>query len=218
MSDELFREVDEDVKRDQWFALWNKYGWYLVGLIVLVIGATGAITGWQTWRMNQQLAVSANFVAAGQLATADNIEQAISALDEIVTETEGGYRMIAQFRQAALMSDSGAAQDATELYLLIADDESYADYYRNLATLLMAANSLGGDGIVGDADNIRSRLSAIAVEGNPFRHSARELSAALAIARGDIEDARNHFKLLSDSPDTPPSMRVRATELLRAVE
>ncbi len=218
MSDELFREVDEDVKRDHWFALWNQYGWYLVGLIVVVVGSTGAITAWQNMRLNQQLALSASFVAAGQLATADNLGEAISGLDEIVVESEGGYQMIARFRQATLMAESGDAEYAGDLYRTIADDENYAQYYRDLAVLLLAANSVGGDTIFGDAEDIRARLSAVAVDGNPFRHSARELSAALAIARGDMEDARNHLKILSDSQDTPTSIRIRSTELLRAVE
>jgi hypothetical protein len=218
VSDDLIREVDEEVKRDQWLALWNQYGWYAVGLIVFVLAATGGTTLWQNYRAEQQIVASERFLTAASLASEDNIDDALAALDEIVREESDGYSMVAQFRQAALLSESDDAEPAIEIYALIADDEAYEDLYRDLAVILMAVNSVSGENAVGDTDAMRGRLSAIAVDSNPFRHSARELSAALALVRGDREDAANHLKALADSQDTPISTRQRATELLQAIQ
>ena len=52
----------------------------------------------------------------------------------------------------------------------------------------------------------------------PFRFSAREIGAALALATGDRDGAADRLKLLTDDPETPLGIRQRAAELLRAVE
>ena len=36
-GDQLLREVEEDLQREQWLRLWNTYGRYAVTAIVLVI-------------------------------------------------------------------------------------------------------------------------------------------------------------------------------------
>jgi hypothetical protein len=41
MSD-IFREVDEDVRRDQAAEFWKKYQTYIIAVVILVLLATGA--------------------------------------------------------------------------------------------------------------------------------------------------------------------------------
>ena len=40
MSEEIFREVDDDLRQDQYFKLWKQYGRFLVGAAVGVVVAT----------------------------------------------------------------------------------------------------------------------------------------------------------------------------------
>ncbi len=36
---DIFREIDEEVRRDRAAELWKKYGWLLTGLAVLAVAA-----------------------------------------------------------------------------------------------------------------------------------------------------------------------------------
>ena len=48
MSDEsLFREVDEEVRQDQFKKLWTLYGSYFTALAVAVVLAVAGFKGWQ---------------------------------------------------------------------------------------------------------------------------------------------------------------------------
>ena len=40
-SDSFISEVSEEVRRDRMFALWRKYGPFLIGAIALIVAAAG---------------------------------------------------------------------------------------------------------------------------------------------------------------------------------
>ena len=46
MSDEsLFREVDEEVRQEQYKKLWDKFGNYFVALCVIIVAAVAGVKG-----------------------------------------------------------------------------------------------------------------------------------------------------------------------------
>ena len=52
MSD-IFREVDEEVRRDQAVQLWRKYQNYVIAAALIVVAATGAWKGFAAYKMHQ---------------------------------------------------------------------------------------------------------------------------------------------------------------------
>ena len=44
---ELFDEVDEEVRREQFKKLWDKYSIYFIALMVLIVAAVGGWRGYQ---------------------------------------------------------------------------------------------------------------------------------------------------------------------------
>ena len=43
-DDSLFREVDEEVRQEQFKKLWSRYGKFVIGLVIVVIlGVAGAL-------------------------------------------------------------------------------------------------------------------------------------------------------------------------------
>ena len=43
---DIFHEVEEDLRRDQAAAIWNKYGNYIIGAALLLVLAVAAHWGW----------------------------------------------------------------------------------------------------------------------------------------------------------------------------
>ena len=66
MSDEsLFREVDEEVRKEQIAKIWKRYGNVFVGLSIGIVVAVAGLKGWQYWqRVQAEKAGSAYFAAA----------------------------------------------------------------------------------------------------------------------------------------------------------
>ncbi|MCZ6605931.1 MAG: tetratricopeptide repeat protein [Alphaproteobacteria bacterium] len=220
MSDEIFREVDEEVKHERWLALWQQYGWYVVGLTVFVVATTGAIVLWQNIREARQADLSEQFAAASDLAAGGQLDAALASFDAIAEE-DGGYAMLARFRQAAILTENGDNEAAVAIYGDLANNDDYDEIYRELAVVLMAMSGLSAnssDAARLDFDALDLALDGVADGEGPFRFSAREIGAALALATGDRDGAADRLKLLTDDPETPLGIRQRAAELLRAVE
>ena len=63
MSD-IFREVDEEVRRDQFKKLWERYGIFIIALAVLFVAAVGGWRGYQWWQAKQAAVSGAAFNSA----------------------------------------------------------------------------------------------------------------------------------------------------------
>jgi hypothetical protein len=84
MSD-IFREVDEDVRRDQAAQIWARYQNLFIGLAVLVIAATAGWRFYDHYRTKQSEEAGAKYEAALALAR-----------DGKAAEAEGAFEQIAQ--------------------------------------------------------------------------------------------------------------------------
>ncbi|WP_374331743.1 tetratricopeptide repeat protein, partial [Aestuariivirga sp.] len=68
MSDEsLFREVDEEVRQEQFKKLWARYGNAVIGLCVLVIIGVAGMEGWRYFQLKQSETAGDSFFSAVQL-------------------------------------------------------------------------------------------------------------------------------------------------------
>ncbi|MED6310986.1 MAG: hypothetical protein VX624_13935, partial [Pseudomonadota bacterium] len=67
----------------------------------------------------------------------------------------------------------------------------------------------------GDPNDLRTRLTPLLAPEAAWRHTARELSAALALRVGDKELAMAEFRRLTDDVKAPPGARSRAAEILQ---
>ena len=68
-----------------------------------------------------------------------------------------------------------------------------------------------------DADAIRAKLQPLAIDGNPWRFSARELTALLAWKSGQIAEAKEQLSALAADPQTPARIRDRAQQVLAQI-
>ena len=59
MSDEsLFREVDEEVRQEQYKKLWDKFGNYFVALCVVIVASVAGVKGYQYFQIKQSEAAA----------------------------------------------------------------------------------------------------------------------------------------------------------------
>jgi hypothetical protein len=211
MSD-IFREVDEEVRRDQALKFWQKYQIPVIVLAVLIVASS---TGWrlyQNWRTQQAEAAGARYEAAIQLLRDDKKTEANKAFDDIINAGPSGYAMLARFKQAnaLALSDPSAA---IKLYDSIALDGSVAPMLQNLAQVRAAILAL-------DLPNLadaKHRLEPLAQTGGAFRHIAREFLALAALKADDYEAAGRWLDEIVVDAQTPQTLRQRAEVLLGLV-
>lgn len=214
MSD-IFREVDEDLRRDQIMKFWKRYGGLVIGAAVLVVAATAGNVGWKHWRttrMEERTAVLsealANLRPADENAQPD-LKAAAEALSGAGAKLGEGHADMARLYEAGLRAREGEKDKAIALYDQVAGTAGADPMLRDLATLLSVQLQLD----TGDAAALRARLAPLLKAGNAWKASATEASGLLAVRAGDNAGAAALFKELSEDSTAPQALRARATEL-----
>ncbi len=209
MSD-IFREVDEDLRRERYKKLWDRYGSYVIGLAVLIVVATAGYRGWEYWQNRQAQASGDRFVAALKLADDGKHDEAIAALDTLVKDGSGGYPALASFRIAAEKAAAGDDAGAVAEYeAIVARRDApilVADLARLRAAMILADNASVAD--------LTARIGDLAATGNPWRHSAREILGLAAWREGDMATSRKYFDEIVADQEGPQSVRSRAQFML----
>ena len=213
MSD-IIREVDEELRRENWEKLWKKYGKLGIAAAIALVLGTAAVVGWREYDRSQRMAAGERFGAV--IAEVENTKDPAQAADMLaayVPDAPDGYATLARMREAKLRADAGDREAAIAIYDMLAADSAAEPLFRDLAALYSVRMQVDS----GDPITLNARLSPLAADGNPWRYTAREMQAVVAMNSGDITAAREIFTRLADDMDTPDSLRARATEMLRAM-
>lgn len=213
-EDILFREIDEDLRQDEFQKLWKAYGKYAIaGAVVLVLGVAG-FKGWQSYDISAREALGVRFQSAADLVTAGKTDEALKTFSEIAKDG-GGYQMLARFNQARIYARQGNAAGAAAAYRALAGDGGIDSLYRDLAVILGAYQELNDPGA--DLPALADRLEPLSTENSPWRYSAREISGLLARRSGGLTKAKELFLGLANDPRAPQGVRARAQEMLSII-
>lgn len=210
MSD-IFREIDEELRRDNFFKLWQRYGKYVIAFAVVAVAVTALVVGWREYQSRARQAEGVRYAAALDLARQGKDKEAADAFAAMADSAGGGRAVLARLEEAALRAKSGDSDGAVAIYDEIAHGAA-AQTYRDLATLLAAR--LLVDKAPKDA---AQRLLPLTDSGNPWHASALELTAIADLKEGNTTDARATYQRLADDLAAPQGLRARAAEMVAAL-
>lgn len=199
-------EVTEALRRDRLFALFRRYGWIGILLVVLIVGGAG----YSEWRRAKAEAAAQAFgdglLAAFETEDPAAVATALAALPA----DEAQAPLLALIRAAA--PGEGPEAQAVLLQALAAAPETPA-LYRDLA-VLKRLWLLGPDLPLNER---RAALEPLAAPGAPFRPLAAEGLAILLLEEGKTEEARAAFEALLQDQDSPQGLRRRAAAMVEAL-
>lgn len=208
-DDNIFREVDEDLRREQMKALFDKYGVYvLVGAAIIIVGV-GGFNAYSWWAAKRSAENGAAYYQAAQLIDQKKNPEALEAFSKFAGQASSGYQTLAELEMAALHAQEGRKADAVAIYDRVAQsgaDATLRDYARIQAAALRLDDA--------DRAEIVSRLAGLNTDNNAWRYSARELLGLAAFRSGDTSESEKVFtKILSDF-EAPAEIRRRAEAML----
>ncbi|MEG3618892.1 tetratricopeptide repeat protein [Magnetovibrio sp. PR-2] len=214
-DDGLIREVDEELREEQMKRLWQRYGKFVVGTAVLIVAIVAGNQIWQSQQLSARSEDSAKYFDAQLLAASGNTQEALKAMQTLAGSASTGYGVLAQFQEAALMAESGDHSGASQLYQHIARDTLGDVALSGLANVMSAMVEVNAGGY--DRAALEFRLGAMSENTHPYRFSARELLALIAMEHGDSEKAKAVLNALIDDQATPQNLRLRAQSMLQGL-
>jgi hypothetical protein len=211
---DVFREVDEEVRRDQLTAFLRRYGVFLIAFAVLIVVGVGAWVWWRQHQADQLARHGIELTKALTLAQSGDAKASASAAAELAAKTsDEGYGLLARFLEASALSEAGDRDGALKRLDVIANDGSIDRMFRDLAILRGAYLRIDEEA----APAFERRIAPVLVEGGAWRFSGLELSALSSIRAGDKETARVTLKKITDDAAAPSGLRARAAELLSSL-
>lgn len=204
MSD-IFREVEEDIRREQLKKLWDRYGVIVIAIAVLIVAGTAGWRGWEWYIDRQAAAAGEDYYQALSLAQRGEQPAAIASFQEIAGGG-GPFAPLARLRLAAELAAAGDTEAAVAAYDAMAADSRVEPQLRNLARIR------AGYLLVDQAElaELESRVGDLVTPEGAWRHSAREILGLAAYREGDSAAAADHFQEIIADADAPDDLRNRA--------
>ncbi|HEY4078018.1 MAG TPA: tetratricopeptide repeat protein [Rhizomicrobium sp.] len=200
MSD-IFREVEEDVRRERAAKIWKAYGNYIIAAAVLIFVGIG---GWQLWQRHEQQArekTSAAFMAAQRISSP---QQAASALADVAKDSPKGYAELARLSQAGAMFASGQQKEAIELFRQIATDDS------GPVGAVARLRAAWAQSDTATRSDLAAWLAPLDQPNSAWRENAREVLAYADYRAMDLKAAQTKYAALAIDPQAPDALRSRA--------
>jgi hypothetical protein len=206
---DIFREVDEELRRDQLNKLWKRYGNYVIALAVVFVAAVGGWRGYQWWQAKQAAEAGSAFMAAAVLSEQGKSDEAEAAFAKIAKDGTANYRVLAGFREAAELSKNDSKAGVAAYDALAAN--------RALGLALQDLASLRAGYVMVDSasyEEMRRRIEPLTASDRPYRHSARALLALAAWRAHDQATTKRWYEMIMADGETPSSTRSQAEMLM----
>jgi len=199
-------EVTEEVRRDKLFAMFRKYGWIGVLLVLLIVGGA-AWTEWQKARAQSQARAFGDALLGA--LDANTPEARIAALSAV--EAKGD-----QVALKGLLLSSDPVKDragALQALAAVEADATLPPVWRDLAVLRRVILQ-GAEAPLADR---RAALEPLAQPGRPYRTMAAEQLAYLLIEEGRKDEAITALRALTQDQEAPGGLRNRASQMIVAL-
>ena len=214
MSD-IFAEVDADLRRDRWQALWDRYGLLVIGGAVGIVLLVTIIVGYRTFKQSQNEAASLRYEALLQQFNEEEAGAKFEALSSFALEENNGYGVLAAFGAARTAAEKGDFTAALAGFDALAARGDLAPPMRDFARLQAAIVQVNQKA---SADDIAARLARLFDDENALRPIARDILALAYFTKDAPLKARELYSEQLADPDATPFSKQRAQIMLSEVE
>ncbi len=209
-DESLFREVDEEVRQDEYKKIWDRYGKHFTTLAILAVAGVAAFQGWHYYQTKQAEDAGAVYFAALKKAADGKTDDALSALAAV---NHSGFGQLAALQSAALLAKKGDAEKAVAAYDAFAanatNDPALADLARIKAGYILVDTAT--------PDQLLPRLGKFDKDGVVWRQEAREIFGLAAWRVKDYAMADRYMQAVYTDAEATLSMKQRAQIMIQLI-
>jgi hypothetical protein len=206
---DIFREVEEDVRREQFEKLFKKYRDHLIALAALVIIGVAGLQLYRVYEQRETEKASVAYAAAGQLLEANQPRAAEPQFADLAKSAPSGYAKLAQMAEADALFAANDHNAAIKLYEQIANQN---DPYLSGVARLHAAWMIVDGASRSDVENL---LAPLTDPSNAWHDLAQEVLAYADLRAGNNDAALKSYQRLANDKDAPASLHSRANAMVK---
>lgn len=210
-TDAFIQEIDEDVKNDNLKVLWDKYGIFVVLLVVLAVSATVSFEKIRSWKAEQNQQTTENYMSAAQLR--ENPEDTIAALQQINQSNQGIFSDFAKLQIANVLFNQNKNEEAMAALQSLIDDKQANAEVKNIALIKLATYKV--DQL--PRAEFEALVKPIIDANNSWTPLAQDLLAMSAIQEGDVDTARSIYENILKIKDLPEGFKTKVQDMLTSL-
>lgn len=211
-TDTFVQEVDEKLREERMMTMLKRYGPWVGAAVLVFLVALAAWQWWSEYTLTQSRDHSDSYVAAQELARANDLDAAKQAFADLRDDGPRPYRVMATLEHAAILAEQGDLEAALAEFDRAAEaasDPTMRDTARLRAAFIAAE--------IHDFEAVRGRLQPLIDSDSRLSYLARELLGVKAWEAKDLDLARSTFEGLTLAFDAPEPVRERAQIALSVI-
>ncbi len=211
MSDDhnLIKEVEEEVRQDDYKRIWNRYKKYIFFLIIITLTL---VTGLNFLKYNKEKRIekqSELFFQAIQHIENKDYEDAKKILKDINNSQIGGYSDLSFLYILDLVNKKKISLDLDNLKV-----KKNSKFY-GLITLQKFNNEINSN--VDDVDNLNDIIN-LSKPSSIWKYHAHELLSSYYLKKNDIDNALQSLNVIINSEDSGEFIRERAKTITEMIK
>ncbi len=192
---ELFREIEEDIKRERFEKLWKSFGFAMVWASIALVAATVIFVLWQNHVQSAAEGKTSQLLRGIDRLQLEDYSGAVPIFSALTDDDSSPYYGIAMLRKAQAQELSGDKEGAQKTYSALSTKTSE---FAGLAALKL-------DGSMSVAKD------------SPFYYTSAEYKAWGLLSSGKKAEAAAAFSELASDKNSPQTLADRAKEVLRTI-
>lgn len=211
MQDAFIREVDEDLKNESMKKLWDKYGLFVLLIVIVSLTVAVSYESIKSWYIKRAENRTEGYAVALSMQNQGLFDDSLEALDLIINQKMGTYAELAEMQKANILLEQNKEKEALALLEKIANDKSRSLQLRDTALIKLASYRQDG----ATFEEMSELLSSITKsKDNAWYAVAEDMLATILLRDGNIEQAKEIYNALLENQDTPDDLKNRVKDIL----
>ena len=206
----IFNEVDEDIRKERYQSLWNKYGKYLVGSIILIIVVFSLSQFLKSKNISDNKEILDLYFSAAEKIEKNQIDFANQELDAIYIQKNKTLAAFSGFKLADNFLKNNRENEALSTLEIIFNDTSLESIYRELALYKYILINFENIQI----NKIEALMQISGSSKNLLDPYFQEIIGIKYLTLGDKNEASTIFTSLSLDNDIPFDLKIRLDKLI----
>ena len=202
----IFREVDEDIRKERYINLFRKYGVYVIAIIVIIVGTLAGIQFYSGYQVNKNEMLFAEYINIIENNSDDTLEKLSDSGNTSNLFLNGMYLL----KRSDLLVASGQIDQATLLLSEAIENNALNKIHNDVAIYKLLMINIETLSI----EEIKSYQNKLISEVDAF-YLIEELIAIKFLIEGQKEDAIKKFSELSTNNSVPIEIKNRSAVFIK---
>ena len=202
----IFREVDEDIRKERYINLFRKYGVYIIAIIVIIVGTLAGIQFYSGYQVDKNEMLFAEYINIIENNSDDTLEKLSDSGETSNIFLNGMYLL----KRSDLLVASGQIDQATLLLSEAIDNNTLNKIHNDVAIYKLLMINIETLSI----EEIKSYQTKLISEVDAF-YLIEELIAIKLLIGGQREDAIKKFSELSANNNVPIEIKNRSAVFIK---